>query len=229
MLDFVAKTDDLTKLRNEIAAYLYDVFSSEKSGLSGLDRWTQRRVTDENLAKVSLVLEADDSLEYCYQNLVREIDTEADTGIYLVNANSTSDELRDLANDPGISGQLDQHMSKIAAAIFPDEQAHSHENLDLVWVSIEARYDRAKIDATVSEIIMGHLNGDADYATDMSAALRSLLYSFHEDFARRRSDLPAVLNERSTRELDTMISELAERGGDYGSRVDAICDRAGTA
>jgi hypothetical protein len=229
MLDFVPKTDGSTKLRNEVAAYLYDAFSSEDSGLSGLDRWTQRRVTDENLAKVSLVLEADDSLEFCYQNLIREIDTEAETGIYLVNGNANSIALRDLARDSGISGSLDKHMSKIAAAIFPDELAHSHQNLDLVWVTIKARYDRAKIDATVSEIIMSHLNSSADSTEDMSAALRSLLYTFHEDRARRHSGLPVVLNERSTRELATMISEIAERGGDYDSRVDAICDRAGTA
>ena len=229
MLDYVPETDGLTKLRNEVAAYLYEVFSSKDSGLSDLDHRTQRWVTDENLAKVSLVLEADDSLEYCYQNLIREIDTEAQTGIYLVRANSASNGLRDLADDAGISGELHQHMNRIAAAIFPDEQAHSSQNLDLVWVSIEARYDRAKIDATVSEMIMGHLSDDVDSANDMSVALRSLLYTFHEDLARRRSGLPVVLNKRSTRELVTIISELAKRGGDYDSRVDAICDRAGTA
>lgn len=229
MLDFAPKTDSSAELRNDVASYLYDVFSSENSGLSGLDRWTQRRVTDENLAKISLVLEADDPLEYCYQNLIREIDTEAESGIYLVDTKSDSEELRNLAGDPGISGRLAQHMDKIAPAIFPDEQVHSHHEMDLVWVTIEARYDRANIDATVSEMIMCHLNNESNSVKDMSAALRSLLYSFHEDLARRRSGLPVVLNERSTRELITMISELAERGGDYDSRVVAICNRAGTA
>ena len=101
--------------------------------------------------------------------------------------------------------------------------------MDLVWVTIEAKYDRAKIDATVSEMIMNSLMDGDQGVEDMTGAMRSLLYSFHEDLARRRSGLPLILNERATRELVTMISELAERGGNYENRVIEICNRAGTA
>jgi hypothetical protein len=101
--------------------------------------------------------------------------------------------------------------------------------MDLVWVGIRARYDRAKIDATASERIMCHLSDSDEGVADMSTALRALLYSFHEDMVRRRSGLPLILNERSTRELVTMISDLADRGGDYERRVADICERAGTA
>ena len=62
----------------------------------------------------------------------------------------------------------------------------------------------------------------------MSYALRSLLYSFHEDLARRLCKLPMILGDRATRELVLMVSELADRAGDYGDRVKAITDRAGT-
>ncbi len=228
MLGLARKTSNAARLRNEVASYLYNAFS-EDAELGGLDRWTQKRVTDENLAKVSLVLEADDPVEYCYQNLIREIDTEAETGIFLTRKNAPTTELRYLASDPGISGKLHHEMTKVAPVVFADELAHSNENMDLVWVTIEARYDRARIDANVSEITMRYVSEGDSGVADMSLALRSLLYSFHEDLTRRRSGLPLILNDRDTRELITMISELAERGGDYQQRIADIAARAGTA
>jgi hypothetical protein len=213
MLGLAQKTDIAATIRDEVAAYLYDVFTSDNTELSGLDRWTQRRVTDENMAKIALVLEADDRIEHCYQNLVREIDTEAETGIYLARPGASSSELRELARESGVSGKLYREMDKIAPAVFADELANSHQNMALVWVAIRARYDRAKIDATISEMIMDQLANDDDGSADMSMALRSLLYSFHEDLARRRSGLPLVLNDRSTRELITMVSAICERAG----------------
>ena len=229
MLDLAPKTDKDAILRNEVAAYLYDVFSAEDSALATLDRWTQRRVIDENMAKITLVLEADDPVEYCYQNLIREIDTEAETGIYLVGSRNGPRDLRHLMADPGISGKLYREMDTIAPVIFSDELSHSRQGMDIVWVTVQARFDRARIDAAVSEMLMVHLQGDANAVGDMSNALRSLLYSFHEDLARRLAGMPLILNDRSTRELVTMISELAERAGDYEHRVTAITDRAGTA
>jgi hypothetical protein len=229
MLGLARKSNNALQLKNEIAAYLYDVLSEEDSALADLDRWTQWRVADENMAKIALVFEADDPVEYCYQNLVREIDSEAETGIYLARSNAPTRELRELARDAGVTGRLHEEMGKVAPAIFSDELAHSHQKMDLVWETIKARYDRANIDATVSERIMCHLTDSDESVTDMSTALRALLYSFHEDIARRRSGLPLALNERSTRELVTMISDLADRGGDYQQRVADICKRAGTA
>ena len=60
----------------------------------------------------------------------------------------------------------------------------------------------------------------------MGHALRSLLYAFHEDPnpapVRSRPD-----PERSaTRDLIMMVSELADRSGDYVEQVRAISDRA---
>lgn len=228
MLAMAGKTHDGATLRSDVSAYLYDAFSAENSALAFLDRWTQRRVFDENMAKIALVLEADDPVEYCYQNLVREIDTEAETGIYLVGKKSNSAELNALTADPGISGLLHQEMATIAPMFFADELSHSYRDMDIVWVTIQARYDRAKIDATVSQMIMAHLHEDTNAVADMSDALRSLLYAFHEDLARRLSGMSPMLNERSMRELIMMVSDLADRAGDYGPRVEAICRRAGT-
>jgi len=228
MLGLARKSDKGAQVRNEVAAYLYDVFTAEDSTLAKLDRWTQQRVINENLAKVSLVLEADDPVEYNYQNLVREIDSEAETGIFLVHDKAADTILRSLARDAGISGKLRNQMQVVAPVFFADELAHSKTDMDMVWVTIEARFDRARIDAMVSGIIMAQLVGDEDSVRDMTDAMRALLYSFHEDLVRRRSGLPLILNDRATRELVTMVSTLADRAGDYEKRVRAICRRAGT-
>ena len=229
MFRLARKAETLSDLRSEVTSFLYDAFTAEDSSLTGLDRWTQRRVTDENIAKIALVDEAADPVEYCYQNLIREIDTEAESGVYLVRKSAPTADLRYLANDPGVSGTLHEKMKKVAPAVFPDELAHSRHDMDLVWVTIEARYDRARIDAMVSEMIMSHLMNGDEGVTDMTMAMRSLLYSFHEDLARRRAGLPLILNERATRELVSMVSELADRAGEYEKRVTEICKRAGTA
>ena len=44
-----------------IAEHLYAAYSESASLIGNLDRWTQQRITDENLAKVALVLESDES------------------------------------------------------------------------------------------------------------------------------------------------------------------------
>lgn len=219
----------LVALQSKVSAFLYAQFCRDDSAVSRLDRWTQRRVSEENLAKVALVLEAGDPVEYCYQNLIREIDTEAEAGIYLVRAGAAFAELRKLSTESGISGKLYQHMPKIAPVLFADALEHSNDNLDIVWVSIEAQYDRAHIDAGVSELVMANLTDNSTAARDMCDAMRSLLYAFHEDLARRRSELPLILNERATRDLLVMIAELSDRSGDYEARVQEICARAGTA
>lgn len=229
MFGLVQRTDIAASIRNKVAAYLYDVFTSEKTALSELDQWTQQRISNENMAKIELVMEADDSMEYCYQNLVREIDTEAETGIFLVRSDAPSSELRELARDTGISGKLHQEIGKIAPALFADELAHSQHDMDLVWLNIQARYDRAKIDATISEMVMDNLPDNSAGTADMSIALRSLLYVYHEDLARSHGGLPSIIDGHSKRELFTMILELAERSGNYDSRVIEICNRADTA
>jgi len=228
MLALARNSDPGAIIRSDVANYLHDAFTANESQLAWMDRWTERRVIDENMAKIGLVLEADDPVEYCYQNLIREIDTEAETGIYLLGKESHSSELRELANDPDVSGELHERMEAIAPVVFEDELAQSYLDFDIVWVTIRARYDRAKIDATVSEMIMSYLTGDARGNPDMSMALRSLLYSFHEDITRRITGLEPILDERNNRELLTMISVLTDRAGDYAPRVEAIRERAGT-
>lgn len=214
------------RIRAEVRAFFYDAFTDEESPLVNLDRWTQHRVSSENLAKLELALEADDPVEYSYRNLIREIDTEAEAGVFLVRAGTREVGLRSLVGEAGISGRLYQDLDRIAPELFADELRHSDENLDLVWVTIRARYDRARVDARVSGIILKHLMESTHGARDMSQALRSLLYAFHEDLIRRQCDLPRALNDRATRDLVMMVSELAERSGDYGEQVRSISDRA---
>ena len=212
----------------EVSRYLYDVFSAEDGLLSNLDRWTQRRVTIENLTKIELAHAAEDPVEYCYQNLIREIDAEAQTGIFLVRGSSADPSLRQLAKEPGVSGELGSSVAYMAPTLFADELAHSNDQLDLVWIAIRARFERARVDADISKIAMGTLMHDADIAQDMADALRSIMYAFHEDAARLDCGLPQLLDEQRARELAVMVAQLETRAGDYANRIQEITSRADT-
>ena len=215
--------------RARVATYLYQVYASDDGLLGDLDRWTQRRITEENMAKLAMVFESDDPAEACYRDLIRELDTEAETGIYLARADAAERHLRRVTDEPGVSGDLYSAVEAIAPIVFADEVAHSTDDLDLVWVTIQAHHDRAHVDAMVSEIIMSHLLDDANAARDMTNAIRALQYSFHEDVVRRRCELPRIIDDRDERELQIMVTELAQRSGNYEDRVTAILNRANSA
>jgi len=229
LVDDSSKRYTLTEaIRGDVSTRLYDAFSAENGALSNLDRWTQRKVAFESLAKIDLTLEADDPVEYCHQNLIREIDTEAEYGIYLFNDAVAREQLVTLTDDAGISGDLGLDIDVVAPRLFADELAHSDETLDLVWITIRARYGRARIDATVSEVIMGFLLDDAEIARDMNHALRAMLYSSHEDVTRRLCGLEPRLRDRGSKEIALMVHELRDRAGDYYRRADEISRRADT-
>lgn len=212
----------------EATRILYEAFSADNGLLSNVDRWTERRVTLENLTKIELAHAAEDPVEYCYQNLVREIDSEAQTGIYLVSRRSPDALLRSLSNDPGISGDLGSGVAYMAPTLFSDELAHSDDQLDLVWVTIRARFERARVDAQVSTATLGVLMQDADIAQDMADALRAIMYAFHEHVARQRCGLPVLLDEQRARELSVIVAQLETRAGDYVDRIQEITSRADT-
>ncbi len=214
--------------RAQVAMYLYELYANDEGLLANLDRWTQQRITEENMAKLALVFESDDPVETCYRDLIREIDTEAENGIYLANANSSIRHLSRIVDEPGVSGELSDHIAAIAQNMFPDELAQSSEDLDLVWITIQARHDRAHVDARISEIIISHLMGDAEMARDMCNALRSLQYASHENVARRCCNLNLISDDRDERDLMIMVSELEKRSGSYESRIAAINNRVDT-
>lgn len=215
-------------IRFRIAAYLSELCVEDEGLFASLDHWTQRRIIEENMAKLALVLDSDDPAEACYRDLIREIDAEAETGIYLVRADSQSRHLRRLNEESGVSGKLHLEMRSTAPVVFAEETARSINDFDLVWVTIQATHDRAHVDATVSEIILSYLNDDADRLRGMTDAMRALQYSFHEDVVRRRCDLPLLLDDRENRELLIMVSELALRSGSYRERAAEIRKEADT-
>ncbi len=215
-------------MRARVSAYLGQVYVEDEGLLGNVDRWTQRRITGENLAKLELVLNSDDPAEACYRDLIREIDTEAETGIYVVQSDSTHQHLQRLNDEPGISGEMHVEVNTIAPIVFTDETANSTDDLDRVWLTIHATHDRAHVDASVSEIIMSFFLDDADSVRDMSNAMRALQYSYHEDIVRRRCNLPRILDDRDSRDLSIMVAELAKRSGSYQERVAAIRRQAST-
>jgi len=216
-------------IRNAVSKHLYDAFCGADGEFGDVDKWTQRQIHAENMAKVELVLEADDSAEHCYQDLIREIDIEAENGIYLVGTELRNDALGRIADDPAVSGQLHVEIPSIAQAEFVDELGRSNDKMDRVWVTIKARYDRAHLDASVSELVMRFLLDSRDVTDDMTNAMRALLYSYHEDNVRHVCDLPTLLDERESRDLMIMVAELEKRSGSYDQRTREIRERAGTA
>ena len=218
----------LEAVRARIAEHLYHAYRRTDSFLGNLDRWTQQRITDENFAKAALVLSADNPGEACYRDLIREIDTEAKTGIYLVRDDAKAEHLETILNESGVSGDLHRHIRMIAPIVFADEAARSDDDLDLVRITIQASHDCAHIDATVSEIIMSFLMDDMESVHDMTGVMRALMYTSHEDAVRRQCGLPLLLSDAEKRGLQTMVTELTERAGDYTERASEIRRKADT-
>ena len=212
----------IDSMRARIVDHLEGEFERQESLARGLDRWTRRRITEENLAKLELVLVSDQPSEACYRDLIREIDSEAEMGVFLARRDAGIAYLEEVVDEPGVSGELYLALSRIAPVLFADELAHSSENLDLVRVTVQACHDRAHVDATVSQIIMSYLVDDSGSVVDMVHAMRALHYAFHEELVRRCCDMPSLLGDREGRELMIMVSELAVRAGSYEERVEAI-------
>jgi len=212
----------LDVVRARVAAVLYEAYGDSEGLLGHLDHWTQRQITEENMAKLALVLDADDPVESCYRDLIREIDAEAEAGIYLVRSGATSRHLQRVMGEPGVSGKLHWDLQTIAPIVFADETARSIDERDLVWITIQARHDRAHLDASVSEIIMTILVDDMQSVRDMSNAMRALHYAYHEDAIRRRCDLLPSTGDAESRELLIMVTELAARSGNNEERMTEI-------
>jgi hypothetical protein len=173
----------LDAVQDRVSEHLSDAFGDEHSELAGLDHWTRQRLIDENLAKVSLVFEAENPIEVCYHDLIREIDIEAETGIYHARPDARQEYLRNVVEESGVSGELCGEDKRMA-------------------------HERAHLAACVSEIAMTFLMDDAEPVKDMSDVLRAFFYTIHEDNDRRQRQLPALLGELERRDLQTMVTEL---------------------
>jgi hypothetical protein len=64
--------------------------------------------------------------------------------------------------------------------------------------------------------------------SEMVSAMRAMQYAYHEDFVRRRCELPASLTDRESRDLAIMVTELSRRAGNHEDRNASIRQRAQT-
>ncbi len=222
-------SDDAVTLQESVTHYLDDRFSSGSLMPALDDLSSQRIIALENRAKLALTIEADDPVEFTVQNLIREIDTEAKFGIFLATPAGNAAQLRRLNGDAGGSGKLHQLIAEIAPVLFAEQYYGSGRQLDQVLVEINSRYDRANLDAEVSELILMHQLGNEDEASDKADALRALFYACHEERVRRRFDLTPMQGTNASRQLADKIRTMCDRAGDYAERIAAIRERAGTA
>ena len=205
-----------------VAEYLYETFNKDDDRIGNLDRWSHQRIGDENLAKAMLIFESDDPAEACYRDLVREIEMEAETGVFLASENADRDYLREVVSESGVSGRLHRDMALIASEYLPHGRPFSIDEQYRVWDELRKRHDRAHLDARVSEIIMGFMMDDAEIVKDMTSVMRALAYTWHEDRIRSGSGMPVLLDDLERRDLKTMVGEWQERCGDYEARAGAI-------
>lgn len=211
----------------EVASFMRAELAAAGEVTETIDRWTQRQIVRQNIAKLELVLEDDDPVEHCYQNLIREIETEAESGVFLVRDDAESAMLRELVSESGVSGQLHSYVSEFAPTLFEELLARGSKRTEYAWTGIRARYLRARIDAAVSEIIMGFLLDSSESVMDISGALRALMYGYHESEVRRQYSLPRITGEHDRKHVAAMVTELAQRAGSYPQRTDLISKRAG--
>ena len=100
--------------RARVAAYLQEACGNDGQLPANLGEMAQRCITEENLAKLDLVFDAENPGAACYSDLIRELYMEAQGGVHLVREDSPIEHLRALADDPGISGELYREMPTIA-------------------------------------------------------------------------------------------------------------------
>ena len=216
-------------LQESVTHYLDDRFSCGSLMAALDDPSLQRVIARESSAKIALAIASDDAAEFTYQNLIREIDKEANFGIFLASPAGNAARLRRLDGDTGEYGKLHELIARIAPVMFAEEYFRSGGKIDEVLVAINSRYDQANLEAEVSELLLIHLLDDEDEASDRTDELRALFYACHEEQVRRRLDLPPAHNERAVRRLADRIRNLTDRAGDYAERVAAIREHAGTA
>ena len=221
-LDVSTNAPNGPSIEDAVLAYLHDRFSHHDCAMSRADRWLQHRTVVASLEKVGLILDADDPAEDCYARLVQEIDAEAAHGVFLVTPAGNAAQLDRLAGKSGISGRLFQYLPDIAPLLFADELAQCNHKLASVWAIIEARYDRANLDAEVSELMLMHLIDDEESAADASDELRRIFYASHEGEVRRRCGLPNLINDQTRCSLVTTVSGLRDKTGRKSDRISQI-------
>jgi hypothetical protein len=216
-------------LQESVTYYLDDRFGSGSLMPAFDDLSSQRIIALESRVKLALTIESNDPVEFAYQNLIREIDTEAKFGILLSSPAGKAAHLLRSSGKAGRYGNLHKLIAEIGPVLFAEEYYGSGRQLDQVLIGINSRYDRANLEAEVSELILIHLLGDADEAANRADELRALFYAYHEDSVRRRFDLAPMQSTFASRRLADDVRNLTDRAGDYAERVAAIRERAGTA
>lgn len=225
----VSQQTDAATMRESVTHYLDDRFSCGSLTPTLDDPARQRIIALESRAKLALATASDDPVEFTYQNLIREIDTEAQFGIFLASPAGKVAQLQRVHGDAGGLGRLHQLIAEFAPVLFAEKYYGSGRKLDQVLIEINSRYDRANLEAEVSELILMHLLHDDGEASDWADELRLVFYACHEDRVRRRFDLTTMQSTSASRRLADQIRNLSDRAGDYAERIAAIRERAGTA
>lgn len=216
------ESHDIRQIRSAISRYLTERFETDQSfrpASASTQRW---RISLENYAKLALALEAEDAVEHCLQNLIREIDKEAESGIWLEHPAANAAQLRRLSGNPALSANLHEELPCMLDTLFAGDETGAPKNVDRARASIESRYLHANVDAETSELVLMYQLQDEDEAADLTEILRATFYTFHENEVRRRCGLPGMLNESASQDLAGAVEYFRKRAGCYIERLAAI-------
>lgn len=216
------KPQESRKIRAAVTTYLNDHFDGERRKhreINSLRRW---RISTDSYAKLALVHDAADPAEYCFQNLIREIDEEARSGIWLEQPAGFAANIRRLFGEPELSGQLYAELPDMFGHIFRNDNWYATQNVEQARAVIETRYLDANVNAELSELILMFHVSNEDEATELVDDLRASFYTYHENEARHRCGLSGTLSDIASTDLGFTISTLRQRAGCYVSRMSDI-------
>ena len=214
-------TRSFRQIHDAIAAFLHDSFACGDRPLTRIDRWSQQRVTVANQARLATLESAESPVRRCIADLTKDINKEAAAGVLLPTPAGNVAMLHRLSGDPGLTGRLFQHLDQIAPILFAEELERAGRDLSLLSAEIEARYDRASLDAEVSELILMYLLADDEVVADMADELRKTFYAYHEVRIRRDCGLPIAINDHSCARLASQVATLLAQEKAPGDRLRA--------
>ena len=209
------------QIHDAIAGFLHDSFASGDRPMGRNERWSQQRITVANQEKLADILAAPAPVRRCIAKLTNDIHTEAAAGILLATPAGNAAMLHRLKGESAMTGRLFQYLESVAPVLFAEEFDRLGKDLCLLSAAIEARYDRANLDAEVSELILMYLLPEHEAAEDIADELRATLYAYHEDRVRRLCGLGLALSDTASARLNSAVGQMLDDARECDGRLRA--------
>lgn len=207
------------QVHDAIAGFLHDSFASGDRPLGRSERWFLQQITVANQEKLADILASPVPVQRCMANLTNDIHAEAAAGVLLATPAGNAALLHRLKGESAMTGRLFQYLETVAPVLFAEEFDRLGRDLSVLSSAIETRYERANLDAEVTELILMYLLPEDEAAEDIADELRSTLYAYHENRIRRLCGLGLSLNDTASQSLNSMVGQMLDDAREYGDRL----------